>query len=39
MAVSLAAAPESWAAKQNATLLTDHMLRCWMWARRRCNWR
>ena len=26
MAVSLAAAPESWAAKQNATLLTDHML-------------
>ena len=26
MAVSLAAAPDSWAAKQNATLLTDHML-------------
>ena len=26
MAVSLAAAPESWAAKQNPTLLTDHML-------------
>ena len=26
MAVSLAAAPESWAAKQNQTLLTDHML-------------
>lgn len=26
MAVSLAAAPETWAAKQNATLLTDHML-------------
>ena len=26
MAVSLAAAPDSWAAKQNSTLLTDHML-------------
>jgi len=26
MAVSLAAAPDSWAAKQNTTLLTDHML-------------
>ena len=26
MAVSLAAAPETWAAKQNATLLNDHML-------------
>jgi YVTN family beta-propeller protein len=26
MAVSLAAAPESWAAKQNSALLTDHML-------------
>jgi YVTN family beta-propeller protein len=26
MAVSLAAAPESWAARQNSTLLTDHML-------------
>ena len=26
MAVSLAAAPDSWAAKQNPTLLTDHML-------------
>jgi len=26
MVVSLAAAPESWAAKQNSTLLTDHML-------------
>jgi len=26
MAVSLAAAPDTWAAKQNSTLLTDHML-------------
>ena len=26
MAISLAAAPDSWAAKQNPTLLTDHML-------------
>jgi YVTN family beta-propeller protein len=26
MAVSLAAAPETWAAKQNASLLTDHLL-------------